>query len=100
MTRRLIPGGVDRHGIAHPLPHCTGFCRGGRAPCNCATGHVDCELANDVPPDDKRVIQPPPAPLKPNHRASAARWALAIAVALYLVLVGLLKLAGARSFGQ
>lgn len=57
----------------------------------------DCELSLDIGPDDKRVIQPPkPAPA-PNHRAHAARWALAIALALYVGMALLLRLCGARS---
>jgi hypothetical protein len=47
MARLLIPGAMDRHGIAHPLPHCTGLCNGGRTPCKCATGCT--EMANDIP---------------------------------------------------
>lgn len=70
---------------------CGGACNQGRAAC-------DCELSLDVHPDAERVIAPPPAPARPNHRAVAHRWALAIAIALYLALAALLRMFGARSF--
>lgn len=75
----------------HLVRGCGGACNQGRAAC-------DCELANDIGPDDKRVIAPPPAPVERNHRAAAQRWALAIAIALYLALAALLRMFGARSF--
>lgn len=36
------------------LPHCTGFCRGGRAPCICQSGTT--EIANAVPLDPTRTF--------------------------------------------
>jgi len=69
---------------------CTGGCNQGRTLC-------DCELSLDVAPDADRVIAPPPAPKPINHRARAAYWALAVAAALYMGVVALLRLAGARS---
>lgn len=55
------------------------------------------DFDRDVHPDAYRTIAPPPAPRPLNHRASAARWALVIALALWLGLALLLKLCGARS---
>lgn len=51
MKRAFIPGAVDRHGIAHPLPECRGGCSQGRAAC-------DCGLASSIGPDASRVIRP------------------------------------------
>lgn len=61
MKRHFVPGDVDRHGVAYPLPHCTGSCRGGRAPCNCATGQT--ELANAVPLRLELVRSQPSVPV-------------------------------------
>lgn len=71
---------------------CGGACNQGRAAC-------DCELSLDVHPDAERVIAPPPAPVPPNHREIAKRWALAVAAAAYLAMAALLRLFGAQSFG-
>jgi hypothetical protein len=82
---------VDLHRVT--LVGCSGGCNQGREAC-------DCEYQASTFPDAARVIQPPiPAP-EPNHRAIAARWALAAVAAGYLLLVLLLKLAGAQSFNN
>jgi hypothetical protein len=85
---------VDLHRVT--LLGCGGGgCNQGRSPDEC-----DCEFSASIAPDAARVIQPPiPAP-EPNHRAIAARWALAAVAAGYLLLVVLLKLAGAQSFNN
>jgi hypothetical protein len=58
---RLVPGKRDYDdGIARPLPHCTGSCHGGRAPCNCPTGLT--ELANGVPLREQLVRSIPSRP--------------------------------------
>lgn len=57
MKRHLIPGAMDRHGIAHPLPHCTGSCHGGRSPCKCLTGTT--ELASTHAPRLELVVSRP-----------------------------------------
>lgn len=69
---------------------CTGSCNQGRDAC-------DCEYLASTFPDHERVIHAPkPAPA-PNYRTHAARWALSIAIALYLAMALLLRLCGARS---
>lgn len=85
MKRHLIPGGRDRHGIAHPLPQCTGGCLQGRTACDCM---AETELACDIGPDDQRVIQPPPA-LPDDIRARAMRRVLVL-IALGFALLGAL----------
>lgn len=73
-------------------PHCSGFCRGGRAPCTCDTGCT--ELDNDIPPDADRVIQPPPRTREDDqYRARTWRWAAAFALACWLGLAMLLRIA-------
>lgn len=76
-------------------PHCTGMCHQGRMPCDCVTGET--EMACDVAHDAHRVIQPPKPEPEPNWRAKAAKQAAAVAAVLYLIVVGLLAAAGARS---
>lgn len=95
MKRLLIPGRMDRHGVAHPLPHCAGNCNQGRAACNCATGCM--EMDCDVAPDAERVIQPP-APLSDELRARLKRRALYLSALGFGVLAGLLEAFGATSF--
>lgn len=100
MSRTLIPGTRDRHGVAHPWPACTGAgCRQGRAPhaCDCPLGAT--ELANDVAPDASRSIQPPP-PIErdPAYRARVLRLAVVFSLAAWGVLAALLEFFGASEF--
>lgn len=92
--RHTLFAALDTDGV--PLLHCTGLCHGGRAPCNCLTGET--ELACEIGPDDRRVIQPPPPPVEPNHRQRANRLAMAAVIAGYLFLVWLLRLSGGKEF--
>lgn len=64
MKRRLIPGAMDRHGVAHPYLACTGGgCNQGRTParCDCPLGNT--ELAN-THSHLQLVVSHPTRPLK------------------------------------
>lgn len=94
MKRHLIPGGRDRHGIARPLPQCTGGCLQGRTACDCM---AETELACDIGPDDRRVIQPPVR--TPEDFAAIARvrrWTLFLAVMAFSALAALLGIQDPR----
>ena len=85
MNRTLIPGEWNHAGQAvrsdmhrctlTALPFCTGNCRGGRSPCNCATGYT--ELSNEV-----ALRQEFPAPERTReddaYRAHALCWVLVV----------------------
>lgn len=88
MTKRLfIP--------LSQVAHCTGSCLAGRAPCDCATGCT--ELANDIPHDSERVIQPPiETPEDRAYLARCRRWTLVAIAAAFSVLGALLGISNVR----
>lgn len=92
MTRALLPGRWNRHGRAVPDPPPR---RRGHGSCD-THGDCDCEFDGDIAPDFYRVIKALPPKPEPNHRARAARWALAIVVTLYLGLAALLRIQAPR----
>lgn len=90
-NRRLIPGGRDRHGIARPLPACTGGgCHQGYYPHLC-----DCELACDIGPDANRPFPAPP-PLPDDVRTRLLRRALVLAAVGFALLGALLGISDPR----
>lgn len=89
MKRHFLAGSMDRHGIARPFRGCTCDSNQGRSACTCET-----ELANELGPDDERVIQPPRQ--TPEDRAAIARVrrnTLALVLAGFSVLATLLGIA-------
>ena len=95
MTRALLPGRWNRDkSRAVPLTACTGNCNQGRA-CTCVLSQT--ELANELGPDDTRVIAPPM--LTPDDAAAIARirrWTLLLIAAGFAVLGALLGISDAR----
>lgn len=107
MKRHLIPGGRDRHGIARPLPQCTGGCLQGRSACDCRQRlvmHPDLHRVTLTQLDDDTrypIERPIPAPAKrPRPADPMRRKRLSIATAtaaVALVAFGVLLMCASKT---